>query len=89
MSEQAIQEAYYQEQQRYIDAITKIQALTRGILGRAKYKKLLPLLRRRKQVRLLCAECDKTVAIKICRNCKDKFCEECYTKLHRKGNFFI
>eukprot|EP01041_Mallomonas_annulata_P006616 gene6616-13401_t len=67
------------------DAATKIQALARGAAGRNRFRKLQPLLRRAKQVRLLCAECERSPATKLCRNCRDKFCEDCYVKVHKKG----
>ena len=36
--------------------------------------------------RQICVECETQIAIRRCRNCKDRYCVNCYDKLHAKGN---
>ncbi len=81
---------YKQEQQKQDDllfnrASTVIQARVRGILHRRKCKKLFPVLRVARKMRSLCVECERQVALRRCRECKDQFCVECYGMLHQKG----
>lgn len=33
-----------------------------------------------------CEECNNCIAIKWCTQCDDRFCQECWDKIHRKGN---
>lgn len=66
-------------------AATKIQAFYRGRLGRVRFSKILPLLRKEQQMRNLCVECEVKVATKRCRQCKDRYCEACFAKIHKKG----
>ena len=63
----------------------KIQALMRGVLGRKKYKKRLPTLRKERQLRSLCIDCESRAATLKCVQCKDRFCKVCYDNLHRTG----
>lgn len=66
--------------------VTRVQALTRGVLGRRRYYKMLPGLRRALTIRRLCSECERLEATKKCRNCRDQFCTACFTKIHKKGH---
>jgi hypothetical protein len=68
-----------------LEASKKIQAMIRGVLGRIKFKKNLPQLRRAQKVRSYCCECESTTAVRRCRQCKDKYCAACYDKIHAKG----
>ncbi len=63
----------------------KIQALMRGVLGRKKHKKRLPALRKERQLRSLCVDCESRAATLKCIQCKDRFCKTCYDNLHRTG----
>jgi len=66
-------------------AATRIQAMARGVQSRIKLKKMLPVLRRERQARSFCVECEANVAVKRCRQCKDRYCDACYQKIHRRG----
>jgi len=66
-------------------AATRIQALARGIQRRKTLKSQLPALRAEKQKRSFCVECEANVAVKRCRNCKDRYCDACFLLIHRKG----
>ncbi len=66
-------------------AATRIQALARGIQRRKTLKPQLPALRAEKQKRSFCVECEANVAVKRCRNCKDRYCDACFLLIHRKG----
>ena len=68
------------------ESATKIQALMRGILSRKLFKKQLPLLKKELRMRSFCVECEKKVANRRCRQCKDRFCEICYITFHKKGH---
>ena len=67
------------------DSAAKIQGMVRGVLYRKRHIQLLPALKRAKQVRGFCVECENKVARRRCRQCRDNFCEACYEKLHKKG----
>jgi len=66
-------------------AARRMQALIRGVLGRMKFKKNLPALKRAQKVRGICCECESNVAVRRCRQCKDKYCASCYDRIHAKG----
>ncbi len=66
-------------------AARRMQALIRGVLGRMKFKKNLPALKRAQKVRGICCECEANVAVRRCRQCKDKYCASCYDRIHAKG----
>ena len=78
-------EAKKSEAQRRAAAATKIQAMTRGVQSRLRFKKALPALTKERTIRSFCVECEVNVATKRCRQCKDRYCDVCYTKMHRKG----
>jgi hypothetical protein len=69
--------------------VARIQSLVRGVLGRIKHKKDLPLLKKAHKLRSYCCECDNVVAVRRCRQCKDKFCASCYDKIHSKGKMSL
>lgn len=71
------------------NAARQIQALTRGVQGRVKFKKNLPQLRRAQKVRSYCCECEAVIAVRRCRQCKDKYCATCYEKIHAKGESLL
>jgi hypothetical protein len=73
-----------EEKLRYAGA-TKMQALARGMKAREKFMKEVAQLRKEKQSRNFCVECESQVATKRCRQCKDRFCDSCYDTLHRTG----
>jgi hypothetical protein len=73
------------EAERKAKAATKIQALARGVKRRKLLKTQLPALRAEKQKRSFCVECEAKVATKRCRTCKDRYCENCFILIHRKG----
>ena len=64
----------------------KIQALIRGVISREKFKKNVVQLKKELKGRNFCVECESQVATKRCRQCKDRFCDSCYSILHRTGN---
>lgn len=64
---------------------TRLQALVRGVIGRIRHKKNLQYLKRELQVRKYCVECESKMATKRCVQCKDRYCEECYDRIHAKG----
>ena len=37
-------------------------------------------------MRSFCVECEKKVANRRCRQCKDRFCDICYVTFHKKGH---
>ena len=78
-------EAELKEQQRRYDGAVKVQALARGVQSRATFKKNEQQLRKERQARSFCVECESQVATKKCRQCKDRFCDSCYDILHRTG----
>ena len=63
----------------------KIQALARGVRGRLRFKKLLPQLKKDKNMRNFCVECEQRVCVRRCKECKDRFCEICFINFHRTG----
>ena len=67
------------------EAAAKIQALLRGVLNRKRHKKNLPTLKKALKMRAYCVECEAKIATRRCRQCKDRFCTECYMLLHQKG----
>jgi len=73
------------ERQRQASAATRIQALARGVAARIKFALDLPILRKQLQMRLFCVECEVTMAVRKCRQCKDRFCATCYESMHKKG----
>lgn len=68
------------------DSAITIQALVRGVIGRLRHKKNLPNLKRAYRARQVCVECETQIAVKRCRQCKDRYCQSCYDKVHAKGN---
>jgi len=66
-------------------AATRIQALARGVQRRKTLKPQLSALRAERQKRSFCVECEANVAVKRCRNCKDRYCDACFLLIHRKG----
>lgn len=78
-------DAKKQEALRRGTSATKIQAMTRGVQSRVRFKRNLPTLTKERQMRSFCVECEANVAVKRCRQCKDRYCESCFSKLHRKG----
>jgi len=66
-------------------AATRIQSLARGVAARIKFALDLPILRKQMQMRFFCVECESTVAVRKCRQCKDRFCANCYDNMHKKG----
>jgi hypothetical protein len=73
------------EAARRANAATVIQALTRGVASRTRFKKALPTLNKERIARSFCVECEKNVVTRRCRQCKDRYCDACYGKLHRTG----
>jgi hypothetical protein len=69
------------------DAAAKIQALARGVIGRKRFKKNLPALKKALKMKSYCVECEAKVATRRCRSCKDKYCADCYDIIHQKGTF--
>jgi hypothetical protein len=67
-------------------AAIRIQALIRGVLDRKRFKKMLPALRKAIKTRMYCVECEAKMASRRCRQCKDRYCSDCYDKLHLKGH---
>lgn len=67
------------------NAAIKIQALARGVAARTKFILDLPALRKQMQIRNFCIECEVQVAARKCRQCKDRFCVQCYEVMHKKG----
>jgi hypothetical protein len=84
-SAEYVKEIEAREKKRLDDAATKIQALMRGVFGRRKYKKMLPQLRKEAQQRSFCVECEETPATRRCVDCKDRYCEPCFRRIHTKG----
>lgn len=72
--------------QRHALAASIIQALVRGVLGRKKHKQNLPNLRKALKQRLYCVECEAKLGTRRCRQCKDRYCNDCYDRVHSKGN---
>lgn len=70
---------------RCADAAITIQKLARGVLSRAEFKKNLATLKQSLRQRQFCIECENNVAQKRCRQCKDRFCNNCYKRIHAKG----
>jgi hypothetical protein len=67
------------------DAAKRIQARIRGILSRKWFQKNIAQLKKQRRLRAYCVECETVIATRRCRNCKDKFCVNCYEQLHQKG----
>lgn len=65
---------------------TRIQALARGVRGRRIFKEILPDLKKAQMALKFCVECEVTVATKKCRQCRDRYCDDCYASFHRKGH---
>lgn len=78
-------EAKQKEIQKRNKMATKIQALFRGYRGRVKFELQKPELKRQQGARVFCVECEIVLATKRCRVCKDRYCDNCYAQLHRKG----
>lgn len=78
-----------QEDMKRIQAARKLQSRLRGVLGRRKFKKMLPALKLARRMRSLCVECETKPAVRRCRQCKDQYCEDCYEILHQKGESSI
>jgi hypothetical protein len=64
---------------------TRIQALARGMKGRARFNRLAPMLRKENAMRDMCSECEVKKATRKCTQCRDRFCEVCFIKMHKKG----
>lgn len=73
------------EKQKRHDAAAKIQALARGVSSRKRFKKNLPALKKALKMKSYCVECEAKVATRRCRQCKDRYCADCYDLLHQKG----
>ena len=69
---------------RYVSA-AKIQAMVRGRRSRLLFLRDLPDLRKSRQKRGFCVECELKPVRKRCLQCKDLFCDSCYEKVHKKG----
>ena len=78
-------DAKKREAERRYTSATRIQAMVRGVQSRILFKKNLQSLTRERQTRSFCVECEANVAVKRCRSCKDRYCESCFSKIHRKG----
>lgn len=63
-----------------------IQAFARGTKTRRWFQKALPQLRKALRQRSYCVECESRIALRRCRQCRDKYCIECYDRIHSKGN---
>jgi hypothetical protein len=70
-----------------MDAAKHVQSLVRGVLGRIKFRKNLPALKRAQKARSICCECEAVIAVRRCRQCKDKYCASCYDRIHSKGEY--
>lgn len=77
-----------EKRKRIEKAVLKIQKVGRGMIGRKKYKKMLPALKKRLRDRIYCVECENKVATKRCKQCKDRFCNDCFAFVHRTGILF-
>ena len=62
-----------------------IQAVVRGLAARRMHLKRLPFLRKEQQLRKFCVECEVKVALRRCVQCKDRYCDDCYQNIHKKG----
>jgi hypothetical protein len=62
-----------------------IQAFIRGIVARRRFKKNLPALKKAQKQRIFCTQCEVQIALRRCRQCRDKFCNDCYDLIHQKG----
>lgn len=71
------------------DSCIKIQALARGVKARTQFEKDKVRLKKEKQARNFCVECESQVASRRCRQCKDRFCDACFLKFHKKGRGFL
>lgn len=67
------------------DAAATIQAMARGVAGRERFKAMEPELRRQLKARAFCVECEVSVAVRRCVECRDAYCVACFENLHRKG----
>lgn len=59
----AAQEADEKKKAKLDKAAAKIQALIRGVLARQEYRRVLPALRKAKQARGFCVECEAKVCV--------------------------
>jgi hypothetical protein len=66
-------------------AASKIQCLVRGVLGRRSHTAFLPYLQNAALRRIFCIECEKKISTRRCLDCKDRYCDKCYDKVHKKG----
>jgi homospermidine synthase len=82
-------EVQEKEKKKLHTSATKIQALVRGVFGRRKYKRILPILRKEAQRRGFCVECEESIATRRCSDCKDRYCENCFKILHKKGELIL
>ena len=57
----------------------------RGVIARKKFKKNLPTLKKQQKMRMFCVQCEQQIARKRCRQCRDRFCNDCYDLIHQKG----
>lgn len=67
------------------EAAAKLQAIIRGVLSRKRHKKNLPNLKKALKMKAYCVECEGKIATRRCRQCRDRFCTDCYMLLHQKG----
>ena len=67
-------------------AATQIQAMVRGEQSRVKFREKAPALRAERKKRSFCVECEANVATKKCRQCNDRYCDTCFTPIHKKGS---
>jgi hypothetical protein len=79
------QEAVEKDKQKKFLMAQRVQALIRGVMGRIHHRQNLHYLKRELQVRKYCVECESKVATKRCVQCKDRYCDECYERIHKKG----
>jgi hypothetical protein len=84
--EAAKEAAIKKEFDRTFKAAQTMQALIRGMVHRMRFEKNLSQLKRDKQVRMFCVECESKLAERRCRVCRDRYCAACYEKMHKKGN---
>lgn len=84
--EKAKEQSEWKEKQRSHVAAAVVQALVRGNKEREIYKQTLPALKKAKMARAMCVECASQMATKNCKQCKDKFCVDCFALIHKAGN---
>ena len=63
----------------------QISLFHRFNLGRSRFRKDLPALKRARMARQFCVECEIKPGSRRCRQCKDRYCSECFQIVHSKG----